>query len=275
MFADNPDILTGSLSLRNPKECESQAVQGTVQVALYYDESPDEGFPTEWLVEPSVIESEEESGEESEEESETRTIRDLTNIVITSISSTGTGIPNGSILAQGFGLASILNYAIQGFWGTGMATASFEYFSLESESNIEASTGHFVYDSPLAQEADDGTLPSPSGFTNADFDCTSLFGDSDSDGDGDGDGEKAEDKTSESPHSDLITYQAIQGEEQVIVIQLNQHGELVTISFEDLKITITPQNTTEEEKAVDRPTFHPEGATPLLFVNDAGSGNKI
>lgn len=182
---------------------------------MAYEQFSDDHSSTEW--------SDDSSTEESEDGNQSTP---LSNVSIT----TSTVFSSSSVLlAQGVGLASMINHATQGLWGTPLPSDSFEYFSSEANSIIQSSTGNFDYQVHLHEE--NGILSSTS------------------------DG--------------ITSYHAFLGKQLAIIISINNLLELVGISFENLHIVIDQTTEAKEfTKPISKDSFKGDAATPLMLASN-------
>lgn len=197
------------------ERCTCSSNEKNVVIDLIYEDFSDDHSLTEWF-DSSVA-------DESEEGNEVSTLANI-SITTSSLSSSTT-----DLLAQGSGLASMINHAMQGLWGTSLPDEPFQFFSTQSNSVIEASTANFDYMVHLNEES--GILTSSSHGINI--------------------------------------FHANQGNQQVITIKTNSLGELVEISFENLHIIISQTTKTKELSTPGfKGRFKDDAATPLLFVSN-------
>ena len=190
-----------------------------VIIELSYASSSNDGALTGWS-------DGFEGDEEDEDDKGENGVSTLDNILITTSSPSSFNI---DLLAQGFGLASMINHAKQGLWGTLLPDQDFEYFSNHYGRVVKVSTKI--------------------------LDCT---GDLD-----------VEDGIVVSYFHGVTSYKAYHGSKLVITIKINTLGELVGISFEDLHIIINQTVKTKELASSGfKGDFKVDAATPLLFINN-------
>ena len=165
-------------------------------------------------------------GEETEDKNEVVALTNVSIIVSTPFYS--------GLLAQGSGLASMINHAVQGLWGTSLPDEPFQYFSAQANSLIESSTANFDYELHLNDE---------NGITTS------------------------------SSHG-VNNYYAYQGDQLVLTISTNTSNELIGICFESLNIRIHQENETKDfEASMLKGGFESNSATPLSFFSDLTSTN--